>query len=648
MNQVVTIIGGGLLAQLVSDTLAGHGGIVTLTQPGSSAPAGASLVLLLSDDTEDASWLAAEEALHHGSIPWLCGGIAGDEAVIGPLVRPGSHGCGHCSEHRRKLAGHDSEEKLELLMSRLLRPGSAASKTYASRTGLQQAANLIAMETQRIWEGQPAQTERSLYLLNLRTLQASLHPLLPNPLCPICGNLPEDSAEAARIELQPSPKLQPGSFRSRPLDSLQPLLKRPYVDERTGLFNSRQDDKEAPFASSVVNLPLEMGRDEITGGRAHTFPESRLTAVLEGLERYCGVSPRGKRTVVHSSYRALAGQALDPSTVGIYSQEQYAQPDFPFEPFNDDRTIPWVWGYSLTAERPLLLPERFAYYSLDNDGGFVNETSNGCAVGGSLAEAILHGLLEVVERDSFLMTWYARLSVPRIDLRSTGDQELMLMADRLHTVTGFELQVFNTTMEHGIPSVWAIAKNTRAEGMNLLCGAGAHLDPVKAIKNAVHELGGLLLALNESFMADPERAEELLHDRELVQQMADHSLLYGLPEAEERLHFLLQGDRVQTISEAFRSWPAHKDLTEDVRELIQLFRGLKLEVIVVDQTTPEMRSQGLCGVKVIIPGMLPMTFGQHLVRLTGLDRVLTVPVLLGYAQEPLSAGQLNPHPHPFP
>ena len=67
----------------------------------------------------------------------------------------------------------------------------------------------------------------------------------------------------------------------------------------------------------------------------------------------------------------------------------------------------WVWGYSFLQERPILVPELLAYYSLGYGEGFVYETSNGCALGGSLEEAIFHAILEVVERDSFLLTWYA-------------------------------------------------------------------------------------------------------------------------------------------------------------------------------------------------------------------------------------------------
>ena len=70
---------------------------------------------------------------------------------------------------------------------------------------------------------------------------------------------------------------------------------------------------------------------------------------------------------------------------------------FPFTEFDPDRPIDWVWGYSFLQERPILVPELLAYYSLGGRSqGFVYETSNGCALGGSLEEAILYGIFEVV------------------------------------------------------------------------------------------------------------------------------------------------------------------------------------------------------------------------------------------------------------
>jgi ribosomal protein S12 methylthiotransferase accessory factor len=300
-------------------------------------------------------------------------------------------------------------------------------------------------------------------------------------------------------------------------------------------------------------------------------------------------------------------------------------------------------------ERPILVPELLAYYSLNYGDGFVYETSNGCALGGSLEEAIFYGILEVVERDSFLMTWYAQLPLPRLDPDSLDDTELQLMIERAKTVGGYDLHFYNATMENGIPSVWVLAKNRKQTGVNLICAAGAHPDPVRAVKGAVHELADMMGTIDGKFAAFREKYERMMDDPFLVQEMEDHSMLYGLPQAEKRLAFLLNEDRpLHTFDESFPQQKKSADLTDDLKDMLQAFRRVNLEVIVVDQTTPEMRRNSLYCVKVLIPGMLPMTFGYHLTRLEGLDRVLRVPMELGYVRQPLTPDQLNPHPHPFP
>lgn len=60
-------------------------------------------------------------------------------------------------------------------------------------------------------------------------------------------------------------------------------------------------------------------------------------------------------------------------------------------------------GLFILQKRPILIPESLAYYSLGREDSFVYETSNGCALGGSLEEAIFHAILEAAERDSFCL-----------------------------------------------------------------------------------------------------------------------------------------------------------------------------------------------------------------------------------------------------
>jgi ribosomal protein S12 methylthiotransferase accessory factor len=257
--------------------------------------------------------------------------------------------------------------------------------------------------------------------------------------------------------------------------------------------------------------------------------------------------------------------------------------------------------------------------------------------------------MEVIERDSFLLTWYARLPLPRIDLSSANDTELQLMVGRIREVAGFDLHFYNSTMEHGIPSVWAVAKNRRSKGANLICAAGASPDPIRAVKSTIYELAGMMFRHNEKLEKNRQKYEGMLQDPFAVRTMEDHGMLYGLHEAEERLHFLLDDHRpLRTFAEEFKEPPVKTDLKDDLQDILKRFAQLNLEVIVVDQTTPITKRNGLFCVKVLIPGMLPMTFGQHLIRVRGLDRVLKVPRQLGFTNIPLSLEQLNPYPHPFP
>lgn len=645
--ETVLIIGEGTLTDDVCAQLADDCNIVRDDPLTNVRPGQAQLALILEDGWNAQFQQEAEHACRIAGIPTLRGFVSLGQGIIGPLSSPGTSGCSECADMRRLMA--DTHRlQLAALRQKVIDGGGPAHDVWATATALQQLATLLAWQVRTLLDGNADTLVGRLYVVNLRTLQASRHSFLPVPDCPVCGHVEDDSPQDAIPSLPPCPKIQPDSYRSRTLSSLGTHLVNDYLDHQTGLLNGKMYDLVSPFAATSVNLPLPQG-DEPTAGRTHSYLESEWTAILEGLERYCGLMPRGKRTIVEGSFRALAAQALNPASVGLHAPHRYEAPDFPFAAYHPDRTLRWVWGYSFLRQEPILVPELLAYYSLGGGDGFVYETSNGCAVGGSLTEAILHGMLEIVERDAFLLTWYAQLPLSPVDPYTADDVELRWMVDRLRAVAGFDLYLFNATMEHQIPSLWAIAKNTQADGVHLICAAGAHLDPIRAAKGALHELAGMVLALGPRCEAHRAEAERMLEDPAEVRHMEHHSMLYALPEAEQRLHFLLHNQcPLQSFAAAFGKLEVRPSLTDELNHLLAVFRRLQLDVIVVDQSAPELRKHQLHCVKVLIPGMLPMTFGHHLTRLDGLSRVLRIPFELGYTAQPLTAAQLNPHPHPFP
>jgi ribosomal protein S12 methylthiotransferase accessory factor len=647
VSALVLVVGEGLLADYTCRQLSEQFHIVHKTDFTEGVSESTDLVLVLDDAWYPSIHQKAEMIMKPTRIPWIRGFVSFGEGIIGPLIHGSSPGCSNCADIRQIMAGRERTEMFDV-RHKLKERKEKSSDAWATNSGLLQMSLLVADAAQKVLQGDHSNLKEGILLINLKTQKSSRHSFLPDPLCPVCGQLPDDSPNAARISLKQSPKISMDNYRCRSMDDLKKVLAKDYLDHKTGFMNSKMKDLVPPFADVVVNLPLLVG-DEGVAGRTHSYALSESTAILEGLERYCGLAAHGKRTVVHDSFRKLEGNALNPIKVGIHAQDQYAQPGFPFHPFNPDRSINWVWGYSFLEERPILVPELLAYYSLGCGDGFVYETSNGCALGGSLEEAIFHGIMEVVERDSFLLTWYAQLSIPRLDPYSANDQELQLMIERVRAVAGYDLYFYNSTMENGIPSIMAIAKNRKQKGLNLICAAGAHLDPLRAVKSAIHELAAMMMTLDEKFEENQEELQRMLQDSSLVKKMDDHGLLYGMPQAEDRLQFLLDENRpLRTFDEEFKWKSKHTDLTEDLQEILTVFRNLNLDVIVVDQTTSETLRNGLHCVKVLIPGMLPMTFGHHLTRVTGLERVLRVPMELGFTSQPLKFGELNPHPHPFP
>jgi ribosomal protein S12 methylthiotransferase accessory factor len=613
-----------------------------------------------------------------------------DEAIIGPCVVPQEIGCTSCTELRKLAATPKREERYMLCHYLFGERDQTTPQQWLTSFSLDMLVQL-AMEEIVTYLQRPSQvrTHHALLCISLETLDCSRHYILPTSDCPDCGTrsgtgmVPcgchssyedagtqaetvhspyEDTAEKAVITLQSCPKPEPFTYRRRQATADAEQLFAQYVDARTGMIQSFiMGDESSALPMTIAQLHTELPDGGITlSGTGCTVrtEQSKVVALMEALERYASVRPRGKRTMVQASYNQLGPEALDPTTLGLYSAGQYAQPDCPFTPYHHDLVCRWVWGYSFQRQSPILVPERCAYYAIPNPGesenpAFVAETSNGCALGNCLEEAIFHGILEVAERDAFLLTWYAQLSVPQLDPRSVTDPNTRALVEHFEYHTGYTLYVFDTTFNHAIPCLWimGVDEQNREGWPKAHCVAGSDPHPEHALYRGLRELATGLSIAPKRYQQGRTQALEMLTDSNAVKGMPDHSLVYYLPDAFNRLDFLFHEQRCHTFRDAFRTFyaepPAHLDLWDDLNALVSYYLALDIDVIVVDQTAPEYAPHGFRCVKVLMPGMLPMTFGHPYRRVTNLERLYHLPHSLGYSSHSLTEAELNPHPHPF-
>ncbi|GAA2092718.1 hypothetical protein GCM10009801_59410 [Streptomyces albiaxialis] len=584
--------------------------------------------------------------------------------LVGPAGLPGEPGCPRCAWLRRRR-------------NLPLPPGSCGPPYHAPPPGpvLDAAGALVAGElaalaallapTARGEGAPPLRTRGALFRVGTGRGVITRHPVLPDPVCERCGPL------LPAADLDPLPGRArvsaPGALRTLTGADVAERAGR-FVDPYVGLVHEVREraDGGRPVAVAVREPARE--RPELAHGHRHRhghvygygyghgadFRTAASTAVLEALERLGGeptpaaLARRGPT----APYRDVAEHAVPPPSFGLHPDASYNRPGFPYVRWSEACETEWAWARSLTRDRPVLVPAGLAHHADPRPARplFVQELSNGCALGGSLAEAVLHGLLEVAERDAFLATWYARLPLTRIDLDSAPDRRIPVLAAWARERAGRELMAFDATLEQGVPAVWvmAVARQGGAAGRRpaVLCGAAARLRAEDALRAALDELVCTLLAPPRQ---DGERAAAMLRDPFAVRSMPDHELLYAQSGAYGRLSFLrADGERTPVaVLDRARPWPSSDDLAEHVRELVRRYAEDGMEVLVVDQTRPEHRSAGLRCVKVLVPGTLPMTYGHAFRRIEGLSRVRTLPRTLGFRADALTEEEINPHPHPF-
>ncbi|MFH9424144.1 TOMM precursor leader peptide-binding protein [Streptomyces sp. NPDC017529] len=588
------------------------------------------------------------------ALPWLPVRVELGNVVIGPLVLPGQPGCAQCARTRRDRALGPASPRAELLRRHGDRLAARPSPLLSAWTRDTVAAVVAAEAAAVLDDPEHAGTRNAVTMIGLAALTADRHPFLPDPCCSRCGRLPDDRPPV--LMDTPRPKLAPDVYRVRSLDTDWDGLLRTYVDGHTGIV--RQLDVRTDYAYPMVSAPLRLpdGIQEAGFGRGLDYGGCERTALAEALERLGGARPGGRRTTVRAGYREVADRAVCPTDLGLYPPDRYEDPEFPYPVFTPDLEINWVWGHSFGRGEPVLVPEDYAYYRTRHGSSSARplayEVSNGCALGGCLEEAALHGILELAERDAFLLTWYARLPVPRVDLSTVSDPAVRLLAERIRQESGHRVAAFATTPEHGIATSWVMAVHPGGgPEPAAICAAGAHFDPEQALLNGLLELTANLGWNRAAYREELRRIAGMVADPYTVREMRDHALLYCHPDAYDRFAFLPGEDAEQPVAEAFARAtcrPRGDDLREDLAEVVERFTSRGLDVIVVDQSTDEHRAAGFACAKVIIPGLLPMTFGHRMRRTHGLPRLRDVPVRLGYRDRPLEPADVNPHPHPFP
>src|SRR5690625_821684 len=508
-SQRLTVVGNGLIADTLQSRLP-QSDVTSVTRP----------VTLTASDT----W-RRPPAPH--DTPVIGVHVESGVAVIGPVEEPNRPGCRECVATRR-LQAHPWPSGYQALVGSRLDELATRQSGWLTQVAVDVIGAVVIDELTATAAGRPGRTTRAILMIGLDTLEVRRHQFLPDPWCHACASLPDDSAGLAALDLEPQPKIAPDVHRSHRITGERHRFVDTYVDLETGVIPALQRDKRGglAIASAPFRVPGTDDQDEAGFGCSVDYHTSEAVAVLEALERRAGMRPGRVRTVTYGSYAQMVTtvpdgtEVLDPRSVGLHPESSYSQPGFRYRRYTEAESCAWTWAHSVTRDRAVLVPETLAYYrprsTIDVQAPFCYDLSNGCAIGSTLVEAVAYGLLEIVERDAFLLTWHAQIPAPRIDLFQGSDDTVRLLATAVKDQTEFDVQVFDTTMEHGIPTVWAMTVAPQGQWPAVVCSAGSGFSLRDATVGALRELGPIVHGMTESRPEDIAGARQMLDDSDLV------------------------------------------------------------------------------------------------------------------------------------
>ena len=598
--------------------------------------------LVFCDDYLAPELAAVDAAQREAGQPWLLAKPCGPQPWIGPLFQPGSGPCWYCLAKR--LGDH---RRCELSLSRAEAAGARVRYPEASIAAARSVAIQFAVLESAKWLAGVRQAEQNtIYTLDTMTLRGTRHAVTRRPQCPNCGD-PAMMADLARRPITPRPRLKAadtgGGHRTL---SAEAMLARygHLISPVTGITKAVEPAEGTPdFLHCYVSGPnLAVRAQTLTGlragiraqssGKGVTALEAQIGALCEAAERYSAVR-QGDELTVKASYRSLSEQAVHPDRCQLFHERQvrdrrrwnatHSAFQQVCEPFDEKAVREWTPVWSLTEGTQRLLPSELLYFGPARArSGQVAADSNGNAAGSCLEDALVQGFLELVERDAVALWWYNRTRQRAVDLGSFDEPWIRTLCSHYQRF-GREVWALDLTSDLGIPVIAALSRRRDLPGGRIVFGFGAHFDPRIALRRALTEMGQLFGSVL---------------GRET--QTSGHSVDPDLDAwwnrcAQQNPDYLNPDPGAAAIAAGDYGYTPTADLLDDVEAIIALTRSRGLDLLVLDQTRPDL---GVPVVKVIVPGL------RHFWARFAPGRLYDVPVALHRLAEPTPYEQLNPVP----
>lgn len=365
-----------------------------------------------------------------------------------------------------------------------------------------------------------------------------------------------------------------------------------------------------------------------------------LKCLGEVIERYCNFVFLEDSTSFIGSLREIKGEVLGPCSMRNFSANQLRKEKFKHFRVTEDSKFRWTKCKSLITNNFVHVPSQLVYLSypfLKSEPTIYPGISTGVAGGSCLSAALVRGIYEVVERDSFMIYYLDKLEPPKIDLKVINNDKIRQF---LESAKRYKLEIvsLDITSDLGMPVIVSIIINRAGIGKAISVGLKSNSNIIDAIIGSIEEALHTRSWLRSEYEKDPKKIEPF--DLQKDSSIKLRGFLWYPIEAIKNLNFWIHSSKKKTVPTHYQAFSSGQELGE----LIAIFKKSDCQVYYKDLAVPALRKLGYYVVKVIIPQMQPLYLNEKYPLLGG-ERLYNVPKRLGYTSK--TEGEFNKYPHPF-
>ncbi|AEH61355.1 methanogenesis marker protein 1 [Methanosalsum zhilinae DSM 4017] len=397
----------------------------------------------------------------------------------------------------------------------------------------------------------------------------------------------------SHITIDPSLTYTSGTQRvfdeKRTLEIIEKDLKRIGV---TRIANITDLDRIGIPVYSAIRPGAASGAISIYSGKGFTHNQARISAMMESFERCLA-----ERASENANIQDDADLINFIDTYENVVQEKVALDPLNLllpEPINPENLIEWTQGFDLLNDQDCYVPSNAVYHPYNPPGRshkLFRSNTNGLAAGNVIEEAVLHGILEVIERDALSIAEFNRNPGKEIIL-TPGDGINYELIQMFHKA-GVDIKIWLLPHDTGIPTVVAATDDVHLKDPAMLVmGAGSHLKPEIAIRRALSEAAQSRLVQIHGAREDT--------DRERFVRQIGYERIKRMNK-----YWYVDGDTITTedIQDLSGNSPA-----DNIYTLVKELEGLTDSIVITDLSR---KSINVPVVRVIIPGFEQYTLDRE-------------------------------------